>query len=150
MSVTQATVTNTRVAVKYRRNDSSLSIDMSADNRTTNLGRHIGRVLVDISTDVWPISRSICQMTHLGWHINQHSTNMLADISVYTRQICQLIHRTSVGRYVERYIGRGVHKIHMIRSIEHHLSILVAFCRKNNIISAEYRNKTILYQKKKT
>ena len=43
-------------AVKYRRNVGSLSIDMSADNRTTTLGRHIdqhiGRVSVDISTDM--------------------------------------------------------------------------------------------------
>ena len=41
MSATQATVTNTQVAGKYRRNISGLSIDMSADNRTTTLGRHI-------------------------------------------------------------------------------------------------------------
>ena len=50
-----STVTNTQVAVKYRQNVGSLSIDMSADNRTTTLGRHIdrhiGRVSVDISTD---------------------------------------------------------------------------------------------------
>ena len=36
-----STVTNTQVAVKYRQNVGSLSIDMSADNRTTTLGRHI-------------------------------------------------------------------------------------------------------------
>ena len=50
-----STVTNTKVAVKYRRNVSSLLIDMSVDNRTTTLGRHIdrhiGRVSVDILTD---------------------------------------------------------------------------------------------------
>ena len=50
-----STVTNTQVAVKYQRNVGSLWIDMSADNRTTTLGqhidRHIGQVLVDISTD---------------------------------------------------------------------------------------------------
>ena len=51
-----STVTNTQVAVKYRQNVSSLSIDMSADNRTTTLGRHIGQVSVEISTD----ARSIC------------------------------------------------------------------------------------------
>ena len=80
MSATQATVTSTQVAVKYRQNVSSLSIDMSADCRTTTLGRH--------STD----------------------------ISVEHRSIYQLIHRSRVGRYVNRYIGRGVHKIHMIKS----------------------------------
>ena len=44
-----------QVAVKYRRNVCSLSIDMSADNRTTILSRHIdqhiGRVSVEISID---------------------------------------------------------------------------------------------------
>ena len=71
MSATQATVTNTQVAVKYRWNVSSLSIDMSADNRTTTLGRHInqhfGRVLVDILTDARPIYRQlICRPRHLS------------------------------------------------------------------------------------
>ena len=41
MSATQATVTNTQVAVKYQQNVSSLLIDMSADNRTTTFGQHI-------------------------------------------------------------------------------------------------------------
>ena len=65
-----STVTNTQVAVKYRRNVGSLSIDMSADNWTTTLGQyideHIGRVLVDISTHAQPICRLICRPTHLG------------------------------------------------------------------------------------
>ena len=42
--------------VRYRRNVISLSIDMSADCRTTTLGRHIGRhigpVSVEISADI--------------------------------------------------------------------------------------------------
>ena len=63
MSVTQATVTNTQVAVKYQRNVSSLSIDMLANAQTTTLGRrvdqHIGRLSVDISTYAQPI----CQCT---------------------------------------------------------------------------------------
>ena len=50
-----STVTNMQVAVKYQQNVGSLSIDMSADNRTTTLSRHIdqhiGRVSVAISTD---------------------------------------------------------------------------------------------------
>ena len=108
------TITNTQVAVKYQRNVGSLSIDMSADNRTTTLGRHIGRVSVDISTDAWPVCRPIYWATHLGRHIGRHSTDMSTDISVDTRPICQPICRSTVGRYVDRYAGRGVHKIHMI------------------------------------
>ena len=105
------------VAVKYRRNVGSLSIDMSADNPTITLGRrigqHIGRVSVDISTDARPICRSICRPTHLGRHIERLSTDMSVDISTDTRLICRPIHRSRVDLYVDRYIGRGVHKIHM-------------------------------------
>ena len=36
---------------------------------------------------------------------------MSTDISVDTRPIS----RSTVGQYVDRYIGQGVHKIHMIR-----------------------------------
>ena len=54
MSATQATVTSTQVAVKYRRNAGSLSIDTSAESRPTYrptyrssleryVDRHIGR-----------------------------------------------------------------------------------------------------------
>ena len=106
------TVTNTQVAVKYRQNVGSLSIDMSADNRTTTLGRHIdrhiGRVSVDILTNALPICRPIYRVTHLGQHIDWHSTNMSTDISGDTWPICRLIRRSTVGRYA----GRGVHKIH--------------------------------------
>ena len=115
------TITNTQVAVKYRRNVGSLSIDMSADNRTTTLGRHIdrhiGRVSVDISTDARPICRPIYRTTHLSRHIGRHSTDMSTEISVDTRPICRPIRRSTVGRYVDRYVGRGVHKIHMIHSL---------------------------------
>ena len=86
-----STVTSTQVAVKYRRNVGSLSIDMSADKRTTTLGRHINRhidwVSVDISTDARPICCPIYQTTHLGRHIDRHSTDMSADISINTRLI---------------------------------------------------------------
>ena len=92
------TITNTQVAVKYRRNVGSLSIDMSADNRTTTLGRHIdrhiGRVSVDISTDARPICRPIYRATHLGRHIGRHSTDMSTDISVDCRSICRPICRS--------------------------------------------------------
>ena len=94
MSGTQTTVTSTQVAVKYRRKVSSLSIDMSADNRTTTLGRHIdqhiGRVSVDISTGNRPICRSICRRGHFGQYFGLASVDM-----------------SSIGRYVDRYIGRG-------------------------------------------
>ena len=84
-----STVTNKQVAVKYRQNVGSLSIDMSADNRTTTLSqhinRHIGRVSVNISTNAQAICRStnaraisrpIYRATHLGRHIDRHSANM--------------------------------------------------------------------------
>ena len=121
MSATQASVTNKQVVVKFRRNVSILSIDMSADNRTTTLGRHtdqhIGLLSVHISTDARPICRLISRPTHLGRQSDRHSTDMSVDLSVDTRPICRPIHRSSVGRHNDRYIGRGVHKLHMIRQI---------------------------------
>ena len=105
-----STVTNTQVAVKYRRNVGSLSIDMSADNRTTTLGRHIdrhiGRVSVDISTDARPTCRPIYRATHLCRHIDRHSTDMSTDISVDTRTICRPIHRS-----------RGAQNAHDLRKV---------------------------------
>ena len=84
MSATQATVTRTQVAVTYRRNVGSLSIDMSADCRKTTLGRHIdrhiGRVSAEISADI--------------------SVNMSTDTS-------RLIYRPSVDQHVDRHIGRA-------------------------------------------
>ena len=106
-------VTNTQVAVKYRRNVGSLSIVMSADNRTTTLGRnidrHIGRVSVDISTDARPVCRRIYRATYLGRHIDRHSTNMSTDISVDTRPICRPIRR-SICRPI--YRSRGAQNTH--------------------------------------
>ena len=90
MSATQATVTSTstQVAVRYRRNVGSLSIDMSADCRTTTLGRHIdrhiGRVSVEISADI------------------------SVDMSVYmSSDTSRPIYRPSVVRNVDRHIGRA-------------------------------------------
>jgi len=55
MSGTQATVPSTQVAVRYRGNVGSLSIDMSTDT-----GRHIDRdVSVNITTDISVEHRSI-------------------------------------------------------------------------------------------
>ena len=141
-----STVTNTQVAVNYRRNIGSLSIDMSADNQTTTLGQHIGRhiswVSVDISTDALPICRPICRATHLGWHIDRHWTDMSTNISADTRPICRPIRQSTVGRYVDRYVGRGVHKIHMIPN-ENGLSFLeaskwsqITFCILTNVLTS--------------
>ena len=79
-TVTRIPVTNTQVAVKYRRNVGSLSIDMSADNRTTPLDRHIDRRIGRVSVD-------ICS----------------ADISSDTTQST---YRRTLDRYVDRHIGR--------------------------------------------
>ena len=75
-----------------------------------------------MSTITQPISQLIHRLirrpTHLGRHIDRHSKDMSTNISVDTRAICRPIHRLSVSRYIDRdvdqYIGRGVHKIHMI------------------------------------
>ena len=100
-----STVTNTQVAVKYRRYVGSLSIDMSADNRTATFGRHIDRhihrVSADISTDARPICWRIYRATNLGRHIDQyvdrhigrHSADMSTDTSVDCRSICRPICR---------------------------------------------------------
>ena len=91
---------------------------------TINVQR-IRRVPAAISAEISANSQSICRPSlgrYLGWHISryvdrhidQHSTDMSRDISVGTRLICQPIHRSSVGRYVDRYVSWGVHKIHLI------------------------------------
>ena len=87
----------------YRRVSAAISTEISAGSRS--ICRPISRL----------INRSICRPTYLGRHLDRHSTDMWTDISVDTRPICRPIHWSRVGRYVDRYIGRGVHKIHMIR-----------------------------------
>ena len=119
MSATQATVTSTQVAVRYRQNVGSLSIDMSANCRTTTLGqnidwhinRDIGRYLDRHFTDM-----SVDLLTDTSrLYIGRVSVNMSTDISVEHRSICRPTLDQYVGRHVDRYIGRGVHKIHMIQ-----------------------------------
>ena len=45
-------------------------------------------------------------------HLSAECRSILsADMATDTRPI----HRPTLGRYVDRYIGRGVHKIHMIQ-----------------------------------
>ena len=52
--------------------------------------------------------------THLDWQIDRLLTDILVGISTDARPIWWPIHRSRVGRHVDRCIGRGVHKIHMI------------------------------------
>ena len=92
---------NTQVSVKYWRKVGSLSIDMSADNRTTALSRHIHQRLTDMSvdmlTDKQPIYRLICLPTYrsrvsikiyqpryqlrFGWHIDRYIGQVSVDQS---------------------------------------------------------------------
>ena len=87
----------------------------------TDIGRHINRQSTHVSVDISAECRPICRSTHLGRHIIWHLTDMSTDITADTRPICWPIHWSSVGRCVnrdvDRYIGRGVHKIHMIRNL---------------------------------
>ena len=57
------------------------------------------------------ISSNTSRSTH-----PRHSTNMSTYISVDTRPICWPIRRSTVGRYVNQYVGRGAYKIHMIQT----------------------------------
>ena len=93
MFATQATVTSTQVAVRYRRNVGSLSIDMLTDtwpiyrlrcvgqHSDRHIGRNIGRYVgrhVDqhISIDTPAESRS-----SIGRCVDRQSTDMSVDIS---------------------------------------------------------------------
>lgn len=88
MSWTQVTVTSMQVAVRYRRNVHSLSIDMSAESRTTIFDRHIdrniGRVSVETSADI----SVICRQTHLdryvGRLVDRHIGGASVDMSTDT------------------------------------------------------------------
>ena len=62
------------------------------------VGRYVDHHSADISVE-------LCRPTHLGRHIDWHSTDMSTDISADTQPLCWLIHRSSVGRYVDRYIS---------------------------------------------
>ena len=110
--------------------DITLTVERySADNQWSThrpsvdryIDRDICRLSVDMLTVTRPISRlihrSIRWPTYLGRFIGQELVDMSTDISVHTWPICQPINRSSVSRYVNRYISRGVHKIHMIQEI---------------------------------
>ena len=105
MSATQATVTSTQVAVRYRRNVGSLSIDMSADCRTTTLGRHIGRVSVEISADI-SVDMTVNMSTDTSRSIYPPSVGRASvDMSTDTRPICRSICRPI-------YRSRGAQNTH--------------------------------------
>ena len=120
-----------QVAVKYRRNVSSLSIDMSADNRTTTLGRHIdqhiGRVSVDISTDTSvDMSTNISRLTYrptLDWYVDRHIGRHSADIDRYiSRQSANMSTDTSVDTWLicrPIYRSRGAQNTHDPRKLLH-------------------------------
>ena len=110
-----STVTITQVAVKYWQNVGSLLSDISADNRTTTLGRLSADILVEClptyrpmldrcSTDMSAhISSNTSRLTYratLYWyvdrHIRQHSADMLTDLLVDCRSICRPICRSRV------------------------------------------------------
>ena len=73
----------------------------------SSVGRHIDRCSTDISVYMSTnTSRSTYRLTldrYVSRHINRYLTDMSTDTSVESR------------RYVDQYIGRGVHKIHKIR-----------------------------------
>ena len=109
----QSPVLCTQVAVRYRRNVGSLSIDMSADCRTTTLSRridrHIGRVSADISVDIsvnmsTDTSRPISRPS-VGRHIDRQIGRASVDMSTDTRPICR-----SMCRPI--YRSRGVQNTH--------------------------------------
>jgi len=77
---------------------------------------------IDISTDISvecrAIYRPICQPTYLSRYISRVSIDMSTDISFECQSKYRPIPRSSVGQYVDQYIGRGVHKIHMIPIVD--------------------------------
>ena len=98
-TVTEIPVTNTQVAVKYRRNAGSLSIDMSRGRQSDNHSRptyrptyrsSVSRLIDRCSTDMLAdISSNTSQSTYrptlnryVDWHIGWHSADMSTDTSV--------------------------------------------------------------------
>ena len=106
-----------QVAVRYRQNVGSLSIDMSTDTRPIyrsrcvgqHSDRHIGR---DIGRYV---GRHVDR--RIDGHIGRESVDMSTDISVEHRLICRPTVDRYVGRDVDQHIGWGVRKLHMIHDI---------------------------------
>ena len=78
------------------------------------VGWYIDHPSADISVDNYVSWYDVHWYISVITTIGRVSNDMLTDILVECRLICRPIHRLGVGRYVNRYIGRGVHKIHMI------------------------------------
>ena len=78
--------------------------------------------MVSVSAEFQPLYRPR-YLPIVGPYVDHHLADILVDtsvdtsndISVDTWLICRPKHWSSVGRYVNRYIGRGVHKIHVLR-----------------------------------
>ena len=87
MSATQATVTSAQVAVRYRRNVGSLSIDTRPIYRTRCVGRDIDRY----------VGRDIDR--YVGRPVDRHIS---IDTSAESQSICRPTYRSSIGRYVDR------------------------------------------------
>ena len=130
MSTTQATVTSTQVAVRYRRNVGSLSTDMSTDTRPIYQSRCVGQ------HSVRQIGR------HIGRYVCRHVDRHISiDTSAESRSIQRPTYRSSIGRCVDRYvgrdvgrhIGRGVRKLHMIRfhCLENSATITISVLSKD-------------------
>ena len=60
------------------------------------IGRHIGLVLVDMSTDISVESRSICRPRCVGRHIDRHIGRASVDMPTDTRPLCWPIRRPRV------------------------------------------------------
>ena len=81
--------------MKYRRNVGSLSIDMSANYRTNTLGTDMSvHISTDISTDIsWSIYRPSVGR-YVDRHIGRVLVDMSTDISIECRSIYPPIHRS--------------------------------------------------------
>ena len=60
------------------------------------IGRHIGRVSVDMSTDISVESRAICRPRCVGRHVHRHISRASVDMSTDPRPICWPICRPRV------------------------------------------------------
>ena len=107
------------VSETYQPNVGSLSIDMSADCRTTTLGRHIdrniGRVSFEISPDITvdflvnmstETSRSIYRPS-VSRHVDRHIDRASTDTRPICRPICRPIYRSRGAQNTHNPIQLG-------------------------------------------
>ena len=91
----------------------TLSVDMSTDMSVD--------IPTDISTDIsWSIYRP-----SVSRHISRVPVDISTDISFEYQSICRPTYRSSDGRHINRYIGRGVHTIHMIQATTRRLVLFL-------------------------